>query len=353
MIVEIGPRPYVARTFAGESVFFSTDSARDRPEGVALLPSLADLWAALARPDVDLVVCHPNFAAPWSVRHLNRSVFSWRFVRGRSPLLRAIGPELARWRGRAPLVVVDHEDLPVINRNNFPLLERCDLWFKRELPADHWRVFTKTAHPNLPTPRFRNAAKHIAWVRKLRPLSIGLPLSSQGLLPLPPREKQFDLFFSGRVAGSSTVRKRGLAEIEALAARGVRVDRPAGPLPPAEFYARCAAAWLVWSPEGLGWDCFRHYEAPACGSVPLINQPSIDRHQPLIGGEHAIYYDPEPGGLTRAALAALADKPALARIAAEGQARVAAHHTPEALARYIVETARALPAKAQAETPSP
>ena len=127
-----------------------------------------------------------------------------------------------------------------------------------------------------------------------------------------------------------------------MAAQGVSVDRSEKPLPPAEFYARCAAAWLVWSPEGLGWDCFRHYEAPACGSVPLINQPSIDRHQPLIGGEHAIYYDPEPGGLTRAVLAALADKPALARIAAAGQAHVAAHHTPDALARYIVETARAL-----------
>ena len=342
MIVEIGPRPYIARSFAGETVFFSTDSARDRPEGVGLLPSLGDLWAALARPDVELVVCHPNFSAPWSVRHINRSVFSWRFVQGRSPLFRTIGPELARWRGRAPLVVVDHEDLPVINRNNLPLLDRCDLWFKRELPADHWRVFTKTAHPNLPTPRFRSSPRRQAWVRKLRPLSIGLPSGSQALLPLPPREKQFDLFFSGRVAGSSTVRERGVAEIEALAARGVSIDRPDKPLPPAEFYARCAAAWLVWSPEGLGWDCFRHYEAPACGSVPLINQPFIDRHQPLIGGEHAIYYDPEPGGLTRAALAALADKPALARIAAAGQAHVAAHHTPEALARYIVETARGL-----------
>jgi hypothetical protein len=342
VIVEIGPRPYVARSYAGESLFFSTDSARDRPEGVRVLPALADLWAALARPDVELVVVHPNFSSPLGVRHLNRTIFSWRFVRGRSPLFRAIGPELARWRGRAPLVVVDHEDLPLINRNNLALLERCDLWFKRELPADHWRVFTKTAHPNLPTPRFRGSARHQAWARKLRPLSIGLPLSSAGLLPLAPREKRFDLFFAGRVAGSSTVRERGLAEIEALAAHGVRIDRPDQPLPPAEFYARCAAAWLVWSPEGLGWDCFRHYEAPACGSVPLINLPFIDRHQPLIGGEHAIYYDPEPGGLTRAALAALADKPALTRIAAAAQAHVAAHHTPEALARHIVETARAL-----------
>ena len=343
MIVEIGPRPYVARSFAAGSLFFSTDSARDRPEGIARLASLGDLWAALARPDLELVVVHPNFSAPWSVRHLNRSIFSWRLVQGRSPLFRALGPELARWRGKAPLVVVDHEDLPVINRNNLQLLDRCDLWFKRELPPDHWRVFTKTAHPNLPTPRFRSNPRHQAWVRKLRPISIGLPLHADGL-PLPPREKTADIFFSGRVAGSSSVRERGLAELKALADAGVKVDIPDRPLPPAEFYERCAAAWLVWSPEGYGWDCFRHYEAPACGSVPLISQPWIDRHAPLEHGVHALYYDVEPGGLTRAVTTALADKAALRRIAAAGQTHVARHHTPEALARYIVETSRGLAA---------
>ena len=96
------------------------------------------------------------------------------------------------------------------------------------------------------------------------------------------------------------------------------------------------------SPEGLGWDCFRHYEAPACGSAPLINQPWLDRHAPLIAGEHALYYDVEPGGLTRAVTAALADKPALAKMAAAAQAHVMAHHTPQALARYVVEAAREL-----------
>ena len=102
----------------------------------------------------------------------------------------------------------------------------------------------------------------------------------------------------------------------------------------------------MWSPEGFGWDCFRHYEVPACGSVPLINQPTIERRAPLIAGVHALYYDPEPGGLTRAIQAALADKPALARIAAAGQAHVMAHHTPGALANYVVNSARRLPAKA-------
>ena len=123
----------------------------------------------------------------------------------------------------------------------------------------------------------------------------------------------------------------------ALRDQGISVDIPDAPLPREEFYRRCAAAWLVWSPEGYGWDCFRHYEAPACGSVPVINLPTIRRHQPLIDGEHALFYEPEPGGLTKAALAALADKPGLTRIAELGREHVLAHHTPTAISRHMAD----------------
>jgi len=340
-IIEIGPRPFVGRAFPATTLFFSTDSARDRPQGVTLLPGLADLWRALGRRDIDLVVCHPGFSAPWGPRHLGRSVFSWRFVQGRSPLFRAIGPELLRLKLRAPIAVVDHEDVPFINRGNLALLDRCALWFKRELPVDRWRVFQKTAHANLPTPRFREKPREIGWVEKLRPLALGLPIGAQQDLPAESVvTKSADVFFSGRVTGSSWVRPRGLAELKALAATGaIRLDLPDGPLPRPDFYRRCASAWIVWSPEGLGWDCFRHYEAAAAGSVPLINQPTIERSQPLIGGEHALYYDPEPGGLTRAVRAALMDRPALGRMADAARRHVLERHTPEAIARRIVAEA--------------
>lgn len=339
MIVEIGPRAYIARAYPDETLFFPTVPAT-RQDGVQTIASLFGLWRALGRADVDLIVCHPNFSRPWGLRALGRAIFSSKFLRGRSPLARAFGPELLRWRGRAPIVVLDHEDLPLINRDNLFLLDRCRLWFKRELPVDHWRVFLKTAHPNLPTSRFRLDPRQQARIAKLRPISIGLPTNAEGL-PLTPQPKTADIFVLARVAGSATLRARGLAELRALAERGVVVDIPDQPLPRPEFYRRCAAAHLVWSPEGYGWDCFRHYEALACGSVPVINSPSIDRHQPLIAGEHALYYDPEPGGLMRAVVAALQDKAALARIAEAGRAHVLAHHTPRALARYAIETARA------------
>jgi Glycosyl transferases group 1 len=252
-----------------------------------------------------------------------------------------MGPQLLRWGIAAPVAVVDHEDLPVINRNNFFLLDRCRIYFKRELPPDRWRLFLKTGHANLPTPRFRDVARQRLRVAKLRPISIGLPLGTPDPFPLMSSEKSTDLFFSGKIDGSSFLRPRGLSELMALRERGVVVDIPEGRLVQSEFYRRCAQAWLTWSPEGLGWDCFRHYEAAACESVPLMNQPAIERHRPLLQGTHAIYYDAEEGGLTRAVLAALADKQRLAAIASAARAHVLAHHTPAALARHIVHTSLA------------
>jgi hypothetical protein len=335
VIVEIGPAPYIALGYPEETHFFATDPAAAIPPGVRRLSSLAALSRALGSAELSLVVCRPNFSTPWGLRHLNRSMVSRRLLEGRSPLFTALAPELLRRRLSAPLVVIDHDDLPVIARDNLFLLDRCALWFKRELPADHWRVFTKTAHENLPTPRFRLQPRHLAWVDRLRPISLGLPTGA-ALLPFSPVEKRADVFFAGRITGSSTLRTRGIAELRALAGQGLVLDIPEAPLPREEFYRRCAAAWLVWSPEGLGWDCFRHYEAAACGAVPLINHSPLDRHAPLLHGEHALYYDAEPGGLTRAVTAGLADKPALGRIAAAGQAHVMTNHTPAALARYVV-----------------
>jgi hypothetical protein len=339
VIIEIGDKPFVSSAFPEESAYFSTTWSGDRPAEGRVLTGLFALWRALGDPAVTLIVCHPTYYAPWSWRHLIRSLFSRHIFRGRMPILRAYAPQLLRWRGRAPIVVLDHEDLPLINRNNLFLLDRCRLWFKRELPVDAWRVFLKTAHANLPTARFRTEPRNRARIAKLRPISLGLPLGADQPSAEPGVEKTSAVFFAGRVEGSSSLRAQGLAELMALRVEGVSVDIPEGPLPRDEFYRRCAAAWLVWSPEGYGWDCFRHYEALACGAVPVINLPTILRRQPLMAGEHALYYEPEAGGLTRVIRAALADKSALTTIAKSGREHVLAHHTPAAISRHMVEAA--------------
>jgi hypothetical protein len=352
--VEIGP-PWIKAIFPQQTQCFSTihiPSTADPANGLhdISLRTLPQLYRALRAPDLALVVCRPPFYPPWHWQWINRELFSRRALNGQSHILSPVAAQLLRVPIKAPIAVLDTEDYPAINRDRFFLLARSRLYFKRELPPDHWRLFMHTAHPNLPTRRFRQRLRWRRDIDKIRPLSLGLPMESRALLPIEAGEKTADVFFVGDFETSSTVRAAGMRELLALRDRGVVIDIPPSRLPLPEFYQRAARAWLAWSPEGLGWDCFRHYEALACGSVPVINQPSIERHQPLIAGEHALFYDTVPGELTRTVVSALADKDRLRAMARVGKVHVMTHHTPEALARYVIGTTLDL-ANADADQP--
>ncbi len=119
---------------------------------------------------------------------------------------------------------------------------------------------------------------------------------------------------------------------------GVDVDWAERPIPRAEYLRRCAEAWLIWSPEGYGWDCFRHYEAAMCATVPVHNLPTIRRLAPTREGEHAFFHGPEDGELTRCIRAALRDKDRLRAMAAAARAHCLRHHSGEAIARHVIET---------------
>src|SRR5204862_675309 len=131
--------------------------------------------------------------------------------------------------------------------------------------------------------------------------------------------KATDVFFAGNVQSNSTLRRDGVAQLRRLTDLGIRVDMPSTQLAKAEYQHRMSRAWLTWSPSGRGWDCYRHYEAPQCLSVPVINYPTILRSHPLEDGTHAFYYPPEPGGLTRVIEQALLDKDRLRRMALQGR----------------------------------
>ena len=336
-IVEIGT-PHMAAAFPHQTKSFAPAPV-DPSSGLTTLSlaKLPQLYAALRAPDLSLIVCRPGYLSPWQGSLFMRALFDRRAWQGYPRFGPAIAPHLLRLPMRAPLAVIDTEDVPYITRADLHLLARCRFYFKRELPPDRWRLFTRTAHARLPTPRFRHRSRLRPLLDKLRPISLGLPTSWTGG-PQTAMEKTADIFFAGNVEGTSAIRKAGMAELLALRERGIRIDIPDRRLPQQEFYRRCAQAWITWSPEGLGWDCFRHYEALGCGSVPLINHPTIERHQPLIDGVHALYYAPEPGGLAVAIEHALADKERLRTIARDGKAHVLTHHTITALARYVVET---------------
>ncbi len=344
-ILEIGAVPFMWQAFPDTTSFYSswnseTASAPEHGRHIVSLASLPGLLRRIADPSFDLIVVHVPPVNPWSGRALARTVFRRSLLSGRIPACRGFGGELLRGPFKAAVAVLDFEDAATVARHNAFLLDRATLYFKRELPADHWQAFSGTLHWRVATPRFRSHPRNRARIAKLRPLSLGLPFSVAdriGSLP-PDYEKTVDVFFAGRIRGSSTVRQRGFDELQALRHEGYVIDVSDEVLPLDQYLARCGRAHLVWSPEGFGWQCFRTYEAAICSAVPLCNRPGIERYRPLMDGVHAVYYDVEPGELTRVVRAALADPDRLRAIAAAARQHVLAHHMPAAIASHVVES---------------
>jgi hypothetical protein len=343
-ILEVGEHCLVGRGLPARTDFVCTSITSlppDLPAELRILDAVSAL-RALRSNAYGLVIAHAPAYALWQAP-IVRSLARRPIRRGPALMFRSF---LSRTvPAQIPIVMLDMEDAPVIQPNNLPLLDRAVLCFKRELPADRARAFLRARAPALPTPSERGSAPLSTRMAKLRPISIGITTKVMAAAPEQPAQKTVDIFFAGHIAGSSTVRNAGLHALNALSARGVRVDNTTDRLALGDYLRRAAAAHLVWSPEGLGQDCFRHYEAAACWSVPVISAPGIERHQPLLHGIHALYYPVEPGGLARTALCALKEPGRLSVMGRAGRRHVLRHHTHAALAQYVLgETARALAA---------
>jgi hypothetical protein len=304
------------------------------------LRRLPALRRALDRGDFDLIVGHAPRRPPWSVRRA-AGLLRYHGRRGPELYLRSLGTLLLYRSTRTPLVVVDLADEATLWRHNFPLLDRARVYFKRELPIDRSKVFGGSGSRKLGFPAPRRSVRFQAWCGKLAPISLGVsPLRRAAIVraTTPSPDKAVDVFFAGRVDTAPTLREAGLAELRALRREGFRIDLPPEPLERPEFYRRCARAWITWSPEGLGWDCFRHYEAGLCGSVPLMSEPTILRHAPYRTGEQALLHEVEPGELARSVRAGLEDRPRLGWMGAAARDHVLRHHTLERLCEHVVAT---------------
>lgn len=316
------------------------------------------LMRSLRRGDFDLIVCHAPLHNPlglrWMLRLLGRDPLTFA-----GALFRSWGVQFLRVATPTPLIVMDTEDTSAIGRHNLFLFPRCRAWFKRELPPDHWKVFVGATGANTLTARFRRRRFFQECVDKLRPISLGIgeakiqriddmtakakasseQASLQTATAETPEEaaaapRCVDVFFAGALSNSHA-RGLGYMQLRALQNAGYAIDIAEGGLPQDEYFARCARAWLVWSPEGYGWDCFRHYEAPLCGAVPLISRPTIYRHAPLRDGEHCLTYDVEGDDLQAVVKRALGDKPRLTAMAQAAREHVLRHHTHYRLCEYM------------------
>lgn len=169
-----------------------------------------------------------------------------------------------------PLVVVDLNDIPYLKPEKVEILHACLLYFKREVPYNRFAIY----HP-FRSAKYRNQDTLALFEKILNiPLGIG-DRKFHELLQWRAFEQDIDIFWVGQL--SSTIRVKVAQHLQELAAkRPWKIHIPSERLSFQEYCRTVARSKITISVEGDGWDCFRHYEAVALGSVPLINKPTID-----------------------------------------------------------------------------
>ena len=340
--VEVGNFVLVARVFPERSAWYWM--GRQRPGPVAAyqrrltLPNVFDLRRKLNARSTRLAFVHVPIRPK---KPFDQSLV--RMLHGDFGIL-AFREVLSATQ--CPVVGLDFNDAMVISDIALKVLDRSCCYFKRELPADIQQLLPKSASSAQRRVLERNT-------HKLMPASLGLSDDRIHNLPKEEHERKHDVFFSGDT--SSEVRRREVHLLDELKARGIRVFRPESRLTQQEFFKCCAESYLVWSPEGAGWDCFRHYEAAGCGSVPLMNAPCIRPYMPFVPEQHALYYRSDFGnrsarcpefqsvteGLISTVMRALEDREKLRTMGMAARAFVLQNHTHEAIVTHIVRTAEA------------
>lgn len=236
----------------------------------------------------------------------------------------------------APLVGLDLECCPVIDNRRFRELDRAVCYFKRDLPQNPCNAFLYTHAKTECSGNVLCTAPFNHWVSKLRPISLGINDALAAKLAVIEVPKKTDVFFAGDISLRPN-RMTGIRQLERLKSEGFNIDIATQRLPFDEFIQRCAQACLVWSPEGFGWDCYRHYEVGAAGSVPLMQSPPIYCHAPFRDNENVIYYYVEGDHLAVRVRQALQNRARLVEMGRAACQHVLKWHTHLALSRYVIE----------------
>jgi hypothetical protein len=241
-------------------------------------------------------------------------------------------------RAGIPWALIERNDQCLIREGNHLLFHLATRVFVRELLQNRYEIFQSYREGGdrmrLWPKVLRGGPRVPLALDKILPISLGLRPGLK-LPEMNEGEKTHDVFWSGGTA-FRTPRISAVEELRESAHRlGWKfVIREA--LSEQTYLKECSRAWLSLSPSGNGWDCFRHYEAAAAGSVPVINYPWIERYAPLQDARHCFLYPVERGALTTVVQRALGDKEALRRMGRDAVAHVNRHHTYEALRKYVI-----------------
>ena len=185
--------------------------------------------------------------------------------------LRALPLSLAEINRLAPVIAIDWTDSPMLTPNDQRVLRDCSLYFKRELPFDRLFLY----YQDRPTPWTTRRKELLPLLEKVHHIPLGIEDSKYAALKSQRTAAQdIDVLFLGEI--TNTLRKTGMEQLQAFASRSQWKIVIKQGVPFDEYCRMIARSKITISIAGGGWDCFRHYEAVALGSVPLINKPTVD-----------------------------------------------------------------------------
>lgn len=340
-VLEIGFLPLLSRAYPEQARWINTslhwkDTRQYERDDAPIWRRLIRLWAEAARglslashQDYDAVVTRSlgsenSFGNPWWV-HLLRGAMGWG--------LEGLARYAARG-SRVRLAVIDLADEGTIHPRDRALFWRSDLYFKRELADNFWHTLETVL------PRGAVAGACLApplgpsLTGRLRPISLGIDEAAIRP-PLPAAQKAYDVFYSGSTSQVPS-REAMPSILQNLRARGWRVASPGQRLEPDRYREVTANSRLCLSPGGVGWDCYRHYEVVALGSVPVFDFRSIRQTAPFRHGVDCFYVDPQDDAASRIHELLQTPDATLDSMAAAAQRRLEAHFTFKALALYIM-----------------
>lgn len=346
--LEIGFQPLLKNAFPTQTDFIDTRFrwANVRAYEVQKKGLLARLGAKTVefahavcistRQDYDVVVTRclgpVNSFGQSGLAHLARVIIG--------DVLRILVLYAARGK-RVRLVVIDQTDHLTIHPRDRRLAWWCDLYFKRELADNHWHTLEAVLPRGACIGAMRHTSVGVKLRSKLRPFALGIEAAAV-LPPSPNAEKAYDLFYCG--LSSEIPARESLRDVlTVLKERGWRVHAPEQRINSNDFQAAIRQSRFCLSPGGAGWDCYRHYEVVAYGSVPLFNYRSICMSAPFRNEEHCFYYDPQADIVKQLETWLVLSATKLDQMVAAAQEHLKSHFTFESLAIYVNKEIERLP----------
>ncbi len=171
------------------------------------------------------------------------------------------------------IIAIDLHDNYGLSKIDLLLAQFSDVYFKRELPKNKWNAITTSLGNQRHVGYIRRTKKYRKLAEKLRPIALGVAVQDT-LAQLDFTKKKFDVFYCGD-SRELTERVCAMEVMRSLEAIGLSVHYPQERLSKSEYLDSIRQSWIVLSPMGNGWDCFRHYETAANGAFPLMSYPTI------------------------------------------------------------------------------